>query len=98
MTVISAAEAALARAERAVAGSRAQNGFAAASAAEPEEPTEALTPPSALVSRKERDADRRKRGEADHSIAGLLLYALSTVRKSPLLQHLLILVKCSNNV
>ncbi len=77
MTVISAAEAALARAETAIAGrSPAQNGVAA-----PEEPLEAVTlPPAAPVSRKERDADRRERGEADHSIAGLLLYALSTVR------------------
>ena len=33
-----------------------------------------------LMSRSQRNADREKRGEADHSLAGLLLYALSTVR------------------
>ena len=90
VTVISAAEAALARAERAIAGrSPVQNGVAE-SAAAPEEPGEAIAPPpAALVTRKERDADRRKRGEADHSITGLLLYALSTVRQSALMRWLL---------
>ena len=84
MTVISAAEAALARAESAIAGrSPAQNGVAA-----PEEPLEAFTPPAAApIGRKERDADRRERGEADHSITGLLLYALSTVRTSALMRE-----------
>ena len=82
MTVISAAEAAIARAERTVAGEPAQNGVAY-SAPPPAEPIEAVTPPpAALVSRSERDAERRKRGEADHSIVGLLLYALSTVGSS----------------
>ena len=33
-----------------------------------------------LISRSERNAEREKRGEADHSVTGLLLYALSTVR------------------
>ena len=82
MTVISAAEAAVARAERAIAGERPQNGVAQ-SVAVPEEPLEAVPSPppaAALVSRSERDAERQKRGEADHSITGLLLYALSTVR------------------
>lgn len=33
-----------------------------------------------LMRRSQRNAEREKRGEADHSLAGLLLYALSTVR------------------
>ena len=81
MTVISAAEAALARAERSIAGERPQNGIAHSTAV-PDEPLQAAPPPqpAALISRSERDAERQKRGEADHSITGLLLYALSTVR------------------
>jgi len=81
VTVISAAEAAVARAERSIAGERPQDGVAYSAAAS-NEPVEAVRAPApaALVSRSERDAERQKRGEADHSITGLLLYALSTVR------------------
>lgn len=35
-----------------------------------------------LTSRSDRNAEREKRGNADHSVAGLMLYALSTVRRS----------------
>lgn len=35
-----------------------------------------------LTSRSDRNAEREKRGNADHSVAGLMLYALSTVRQS----------------
>ena len=34
---------------------------------------------SPLISRDERNAEREKQGNADHSVAGLMLYALSTV-------------------
>lgn len=33
-----------------------------------------------LTSRSDRNAEREKQGNADHSVAGLMLYALSTVR------------------
>jgi len=81
VTVISAAEAAVARAERSIAGERPQSGVAYSGAAT-DASSEAIAAPAraALVSRAERDAERQKRGEADHSITGLLLYALSTVR------------------
>ena len=32
-----------------------------------------------LISRDERNAEREKQGNADHSVTGLMLYALSTV-------------------
>jgi len=59
VTVVSAAEAAAARAGAAVAEK---------------------TGDTARADRLARQADRAARGEADHNVTGILLYALSTVR------------------